>query len=456
MATYQIDLDLLLESKKTYKKAMIELQDNINESKKAILCVNPEVYAGKDADALRELFSEHIEGYFTDTKEMVKKVWNKLTVAYITGQLCKKKCYDLIKCFGKSENEKSMESFGGKLFCNQEIIIALKLWGSAVIEYKNNVTDKVGKAVDILGKLQMVTLSSETYVSRIKAGGELVEQVEDYSLKLTEYASFVETMDDHLQKNMCECLPDDYVMTADGVDERQFYLDIECDVSELEGLMKLPEQQLSPEERAKKDVMLQKFFSIAYNKDIYTLLNGMSITKEDIYYKLWSTSFMQVIQSVAAWYVENIHTYCTLTTGGSPKVHGRAYYQCNMDGYLSNIKVGDDCSSFLWACLVQEGYFNERTPIYSSRDYLPGGAAEKKMSEEGFVWYSFAEIDGEDLKEGDILVRNGHVEIFSHYDEKGREYAYTWGAIYEEEPARKATTIDDINSIYTGIWRLEI
>mgnify|MGYP002520522511 CR=1 FL=1 len=100
-----------------------------------------------------------------------------------------------------------------------------------------------------------------------------------------------------------------------------------------------------------------------------------------------------------------------------------------------------DCSSYLWACLVQSGHFDVSTVKYTSSSYLPGGDATEAMEEAGFTWYPSSEITAEDLQAGDVLVRNGHVEIFSHFDkETNKEYAYTWGAVYKKEPAEKFHT----------------
>lgn len=115
-----------------------------------------------------------------------------------------------------------------------------------------------------------------------------------------------------------------------------------------------------------------------------------------------------------------------------------------------------DCSSYLWACLVQSGHFDVSTVKYTSSSYLPGGDATEAMEEAGFIWYPSSEISAEDLQAGDVLVRNGHVEIFSHFDkETNKEYAYTWGAVYKKEPAEKFHTKYNIWNRYKGAWRYE-
>ena len=155
-----------------------------------------------------------------------------------------------------------MESFGGKLYCNQEKIIALKLWISAVLVYKENVLSQAAGVLHILEQLQMVSFDSSTYMKKIVAGSNKVGFLEDYSLKLTEYASLVEVMDDNLRNNMQECLPEGYEMTADGVDERQLYLDVEYDINELIRLQKISKDEITKDEQAKLDVLLMKQRSI--------------------------------------------------------------------------------------------------------------------------------------------------------------------------------------------------
>ena len=61
-----------------------------------------------------------------------------------------------------------------------------------------------------------------------------------------------------------------------------------------------------------------------------------------------------------------------------------------------------------------------------------------------------------DLQKGDILVKNGHVEIFYGYNDKGRELALTWGDVYAELPAPKGALKSNINQKYNGIWRIDL
>ncbi len=77
------------------------------------------------------------------------------------------------------------------------------------------------------------------------------------------------------------------------------------------------------------------------------------------------------------------------------------------------------------------------------------------MEEAGFSWHAMSELGVDNMEKGDIMVRNGHVEIFSHFEGK-TEYAWTWGKVYLNEPARKDSSKSEVAVMYSGIWRLEI
>ncbi len=157
---------------------------------------------------------------------------------------------------------------------------------------------------------------------------------------------------------------------------------------------------------------------------------------------------------VAQWYVGNVKTYCHQSGNESnypSTAAGRQYYTYNLEGNLNGKNVGDDCSSFVWSCLVQAGFFDSNTPGYASKAYLPGGEGAAKIGEAGFTWYDMNELNVEDIIRGDILVKNGHIEIFSNYDEKGKTYSWTWGKIYNREPAEKNYGPNK----YNGLWRYD-
>lgn len=171
--------------------------------------------------------------------------------------------------------------------------------------------------------------------------------------------------------------------------------------------------------------------------------------------------YIDISTEVAQWYVSNVDKYCQMTmaeiieNGGPSTEGGRCFYKCDLEGNLNGISVANDCSGYVWAALVQAGYFDSSTTIYTSSAYLPGGLAVSKMEEAGFTWYSMSELSGDDLKKGDILVKNGHVEIFYDYDDDDKELALTWGSVYKKLPALKDAKKTNIDQKYKGIWRLE-
>lgn len=282
MQTYQIDLDLLLESEETYQKSGEELEEKIKDSQNVLKSMDEDIYAGEDADQFRLLFSKHFEVYLTKTAEMTHKVVQKLFFAHNTGKYCKKKCYDFIGAFGGGEGTRGTESFGGKLYCDQDMIVMIKGEANVAVAYGENIHNLATKAERLLENLRMVPFNTGIYVSRINACCMKISQLEDYSLRLTEYAELVETMDDNLQKGLRECMPVYYDATANGADDRQAYLHIEYNQAELERLLKIPEDELTDADRAKRDVLLMKALYAGDVEVINSLILKGIIREEDV------------------------------------------------------------------------------------------------------------------------------------------------------------------------------
>lgn len=87
--------------------------------------------------------------------------------------------------------------------------------------------------------------------------------------------------------------------------------------------------------------------------------------------------------------------------------------------------------------------------------------AAQALIDAGFVWYPISEMTEEELinlQKGDIMVKQGHIQIFDHfyYDNNDNPliYAYTWGHICYEEPTESCRR-DYFEKNYVGIWRLE-
>lgn len=198
-------------------------------------------------------------------------------------------------------------------------------------------------------------------------------------------------------------------------------------------------------------VLKQSITELELNEDIGTSDN---IVETEVH------RWVGVTNEVAQAYLANVHTYCTRTKsdpGYRTADKRKMYFLEGIGGNLEGMKVGDDCSSFVYACLIQAGYISQEDIVSwapTSENYLPGGCLEEILENAGFVWHSKSELNAEDIQQGDILVRNGHVEIFDRYED-GVEFAYTWGEIYGEEPTEKETTIYTIWNFFEGVWRYE-
>ena len=198
-------------------------------------------------------------------------------------------------------------------------------------------------------------------------------------------------------------------------------------------------------------VLKQSITELELNEDIGTSDN---IVETEVH------RWVGVTNEVAQAYVANVHTYCTRTEsdpGYRTADKRKMYFLEGIGGNLEGMKVGDDCSSFVYACLIQAGYISQEDIVSwapTSGNYFPGGCMEEILENAGFVWHSKSELNAEDIQQGDILVRDGHVEIFDRYED-GVEFAYTWGEIYDNEPTEKGYTIYTIWNDYEGVWRYE-
>ena len=124
-------------------------------------------------------------------------------------------------------------------------------------------------------------------------------------------------------------------------------------------------------------------------------------------------------------------------------------YQYNKSGICHTIKVGGkeysvrwDCSGYVSACLQVYGVKKKGWTTDS------GGFASKNCNIDKFKWMSWPGWDK--LQEGDIMARNGHVEIFA-YNKDGAHYVYNAGST-DAINATKPTHTGHKNG-YTAIWR---
>ena len=206
-------------------------------------------------------------------------------------------------------------------------------------------------------------------------------------------------------------------------------------------------------------------------------------------------NYINMVEKVGDWYISNVHTYCSLNqedyndvveqqrqlqemgiNRGDPEwisttARGRQGYSCSLNGNLYNLTVYDDCSSYVTACLIQSGFLDEDTQQYNSYDYIGGeyirngvvqteGDAAQALRDAGFVWHPVSEMTEEEkmnLQQGDIMVRQGHVQIFDGFKTEENNpiiIAYSWGSINYIEPV-ETCRLDTFSDSYEGIWRLE-
>lgn len=118
MSTFQIDLDLMRESEKTYKESVKLLEEYIRELDCSINRIGGEDYAGPDAWMLRTSMRWFTSKRVLKSKNTAQKMREKLVLSYEQGQLCKKKCYDFIFALAGGGIARTTESFTGVLYCD--------------------------------------------------------------------------------------------------------------------------------------------------------------------------------------------------------------------------------------------------------------------------------------------------------------------------------------------------
>lgn len=106
------------------------------------------------------------------------------------------------------------------------------------------------------------------------------------------------------------------------------------------------------------------------------------------------------------------------------------------------LKVRTDCSGFVAACLKYLGVLDESTNLYTGIM----GPNSSVMAKTGFTPSPFNGWDT--LKEGDILVKNGHTEIFA-YNDGNAHYVYNCGS---NSSVNNPNATRASNKEYTNIW----
>ena len=120
---------------------------------------------------------------------------------------------------------------------------------------------------------------------------------------------------------------------------------------------------------------------------------------------------------VKSWWEKNVHEYSHDNRSGCVPLKGGHYRP--------------DCSGFVGACLVLYGI-----PVYDpskrtssaprSVEYYSNGTGLQKLLEQGGFQKAVWPNDNSGLAPFDILVKNGHVEIYA-----GQGMSYNWGSVHD-------------------------
>lgn len=184
------------------------------------------------------------------------------------------------------------------------------------------------------------------------------------------------------------------------------------------------------------------------------LSNSTSIVQEVDSDSTKLEQWQSVCEKMGLWYASHITTY----EGNLTNTMGtRKNYTCELlknadgtDGY-----VQDDCSAYVTACLQLAGYHEVGGQVYCTWDFFEGKVAGEKLKAAGFECIGSTQDNAGKLQEGDILLRDEHMEIFHHYDEKGQMYSWSWGDIYPNDlPHNMGDATYDYNQ-YSCVWRMQ-
>ena len=142
-----------------------------------------------------------------------------------------------------------------------------------------------------------------------------------------------------------------------------------------------------------------------------------------------SGDWLSIVKSVKALVAAQHPTY---NQGGSMTI--------NYNG--RNVTLRPDCSGLVGCMLRIYGAIPEGTNVTSS------SLCGKNAIKDGFTWGGWP--GWENLKEGDIITRNGHVEIFA-YNKDGKHYVYNGGSTNALGSA--GATVTGHSQGYTVVWR---
>lgn len=189
--------------------------------------------------------------------------------------------------------------------------------------------------------------------------------------------------------------------------------------------------------------------------DVMTNVQG-SITSSDkniVSSSEFSGEWVEAIENMANWYIANINTYCTVVyppNYPNVEVTTRAFYTCELLS-SENKSVGDDCSSFAWACLAYFGAIPSPANAPSSGSYM-SSTNQSKLATGGFTYYTMSSDTV--LQAGDILCRSGHIEVVVKDNGDGTYGTFGWGTVRDSFPSTPNDTLANLISDYSGYYRL--
>lgn len=119
---------------------------------------------------------------------------------------------------------------------------------------------------------------------------------------------------------------------------------------------------------------------------------------------------------------------------------GKFSYDSDGDG-KGDIEVRTDCSGYVGYCLYVAGIMNNPQGVTS-------GTARSVFESIGEI----SEVDKTNIQKGDILVYNGHVEVFYEDSAKGSYLVLNWGG--NTSAKMHPTTSSKSKSAITSAWRV--
>ena len=159
-----------------------------------------------------------------------------------------------------------------------------------------------------------------------------------------------------------------------------------------------------------------------------------------------NSTWLSCCDSMFTWYFANIHTY-QKSAMGLDGTGVRGWYTCDL---FSNpgIQVGDDCSSFVYACLAYAGFVSDTTTTSAWNSTTFADETNSTLLKY-FNPYSPSDYGKSYIpRPGDIMAYSGHVEIIAQVTD-GNCLSYSWGSVPRSNPCQRA---GDIETFLKHMW----